>query len=137
MAGVIVAVFLAVGTAVCVVRNKRRRNAAQIQQQQQQQPRIAEDEFSMTAVTSKSPVVHSPQDDRYDGRLSSGDSRSHLQHPPHSVGPPPRRATRMSADEGGFECQGEKTRFATLQKQRLFAELRDTKAKNQVSTLVV
>ena len=58
--------------------------------------------------------------------------------PPHT-GPPVRRAGWRSGgggvgglDEGGFEYQGEKTRFATLQKQRLFAELRSTKTKNQV-----
>ena len=58
--------------------------------------------------------------------------------PPHT-GPPVRRAGWRGGgggggglDEGGFEYQGEKTRFATLQKQRLFAELRSTKTKNQV-----
>ena len=38
---------------------------------------------------------------------------------------------------GGFEVQGDKTKFATLQRQRkqLYDELRDTKCRAQVPTI--
>ena len=85
-------------------------------------PRRAPDQFCMTSVKKGTPG----------GYGTPSPSSPSAPPPPHSAGPPTRRALRH--DEGGFECQGEKTRFATLQKQRLFAELRDTKAKNQVQS---
>jgi len=154
LAGVIVAIFLALGTALCVSRTRKRRatqirqlnsttaappTSATAEQYNMTSPQKAagsndEKDCSLEVLASPTPT-RSPGVGQMHPRGGYMSVPSADPTPPHT-GPPVRRAGWRSGgggrlDEGGFEYQGEKTRFATLQKQRLFAELRSTKTKNQ------